>query len=171
MQRFDDDDDDTIRIDILFLVASIVVWNQSGVTFSISLRCRDARWHRWLVELFSIPTPSFHLDPPPFFSGHKPVSGRGLQERNGWNRTRQQSLVGLLFPPPAVPTIQYHRQRTCHLSAPGIVVWLIINFIFSWGSVSNHWIVRRRRAAAAAKGAWNISLDISQAAYIVFFFF
>lgn len=133
MQRFDDDDDDTIRIDILFLVASIVVWNQSGVTFSISLRCRDARWHRWLVELFSIPTPSFHLDPPPFFSGHKPVSGRGLQERNGWNRTRQQSLVGLLFPPPAVPTIQYHRQRTCHLSAPGIVVWLIINFIFFVG--------------------------------------
>jgi hypothetical protein len=38
-----------------------------------------------------------------------------------------------LFPPPAVPTIQYHRQRTCHLSAPGIVVWLIINFIFFVG--------------------------------------
>lgn len=69
--------------------------------FSISLLC-DARWHRWLVTVHSSPSIFF-----PFLmllGWYRPFPG----ERNGWNRTRQQSLVGLLFP---VPTIQYHRQN------------------------------------------------------------
>lgn len=172
MQRFDDDDDDTIRIDILFLVASIVVWNQSGVTFSISLRCRDARWHRWLVELFSIPTPSFPFGSSPFFFRSQ---ARFRTRPAGEERMKPHTtaIISRPFVPPAsspddsispAENVSFKRARDCGLAHHQF-------YFFSWGSVSNHWIVRRRRAAAAAKGAWNISLDISQAAYIVFFFF